>query len=51
MKFNCPKCQMSRHVEEVVGEPEKDHCWFCGTPVPYTDEELAEMREVGNCER
>jgi hypothetical protein len=48
MKFTCPTCKQSRHVEEVVGDPAKDHCWFCKTPVPYTAEELAEIERLRN---
>jgi hypothetical protein len=45
MKFNCPTCQRGRHVDEDPDDPRKDHCWFCGTPVPYTDEEIAGFLE------
>jgi hypothetical protein len=34
---------MVRHIEEPGGDPRKDHRWFCGTLVPYTEAELARM--------
>lgn len=55
MKFTCPTCKSSRHVAEVgsgeiietTGEsPSVDSCWYCGTPVPYTDEEIADMEQA-----
>jgi hypothetical protein len=42
--FYCPKCRQVRHITEDDDDPRKDHCWECGTLVPYTDEEIARFR-------
>lgn len=43
--FFCPTCQMVRHIDEE-DDPREDHCWRCGTRVPYTEGELRDMREA-----
>lgn len=45
--FYCPKCKMVRHIDDG-DTPEEDRCWFCGTPVPYTEAELKRMRDDGD---
>jgi hypothetical protein len=43
MKFMCPTCKAGRHVDDDHADPRDDRCWQCGTPVPYSADELARM--------
>jgi hypothetical protein len=45
--FLCPTCGQVRHIEENHNDPRLDHCWLCGTLVPYTPEEIDDMRADG----
>lgn len=42
--FMCPTCKQVRHITESDDDPRLDHCWKCGTRVPYSDAEIARFR-------